>query len=120
MPSSNTKSQGGSLWVGSLAHTQNLAMSGAGSTQATATAITTDLSAFTTVGASTGAILPTPTIAGEDYVLANWGANALSLYPPVGHKANNGSTNAAVSVPAGKSAHAYYAGALQWIVIVSA
>jgi hypothetical protein len=120
MPSSNTKHQGGAVWASSLAQTTSLALSGAGATQATATAITSDISAFTTVAASSGAILPTPGNAGEDYVVANWGANALLLYPPVGHKANNGATNAAVSVAAGKTAHAFYCGALQWMVVVSA
>lgn len=119
MSSSNTKVLAGE-WAGGLAETASLALSGAGTTQATATPITTDISAFTTVAASTGAILPIPVNPGDSFVSANWGANALSLYPPVGHKANNGAANAAVSIPVGKTFRAYYGGAGQWLVNVSA
>jgi hypothetical protein len=50
----------------------------------------------------------------------NAGANALSLYPPVGGKLNAAATNAAVSVAVGKAARAVYCGSLQWMVVVSA
>lgn len=119
MTSAATKAKAG-VWVGTLAESTTLGASGAGATQATATAIVSDITSFTTVAASTGAILPVPQFAGDSHVVANWGANALSLYPPVGHSANNGAANAAVSVAAGKVAKAIYVGDSKWMVIVSA
>jgi len=68
-----------------------------GSTQATALALPADICKFTTVAASTGAIIPpsNPTDSGTVY---NGGANALSLYPPVGGTINGLSANAAYSI----------------------
>lgn len=120
MSSSDTKVKAGA-WAAGLAQSSNLAMSGAGTTQATAAAITADLSVFTTVALNSGAILPNVSIAGgEDFFVVNAGANALSVYPPSGGKINAGAANAAVSVPVGKSAHLLFAGAGQWIAVVSA
>jgi hypothetical protein len=120
MPSLNSLIRGGGVWAGTLQDTASLAASGAGSAQADATAITADMTAFTTVGASTGARLPVATHPGESYTVLNAGANALALYPPVGHKLNAAAANASVSVAAGKSARALYCGSLQWMVVVSA
>lgn len=120
MPELNSLLRGGGVWGGTLHDTASLAASGAGTTQATAAAITTDLTKFTTVALNAGAILPTATNAGESYAVINAGANALALYPPVGHSANAGAANAAVSVAVGKSAMAVYCGASQWLVVVSA
>lgn len=79
-------------------------VSAAGSTQATATALSLDdLQVVTTVAASQGVILPALS-AGDEMVVANYdGSDALSVYPPVGGKINNGTLNAAVSITAGKS-----------------
>lgn len=70
-----------------------------GSTQATALALPADVNRFTTVAASTGAILPAMN-PGDSMVVFNGGANALSLYPPVGGIINGLSANAAYSVAA--------------------
>lgn len=78
-----------------------------GSTQATAFALTTSSTEFTTVAASTGAILPAPggrVSTGDILAVYNMGANALTVYPPVGFKIMLAATNAGVSVPSGKSA----------------
>lgn len=78
-----------------------------GSTQATAYQLATPSNEFTTVAASTGAILPAPggrVSAGDIVAVYNQGANALSVYPPVGYKIGLAATNAAVSVASGKSA----------------
>lgn len=68
-----------------------------GTTQATALLLPADANRFTTVAASTGAILP-PMNAGDTVVVYNGGANALALYPPVGGVINQGAVNAAYTV----------------------
>lgn len=78
-----------------------------GSTQGTAYALRMEFTEFTTVAASTGAVLPAPTAVnapstGDAFLVANQGANALSVYPPVGFSIGTAATNTAVSVAAGK------------------
>lgn len=68
-----------------------------GSTQATALALPADVNRFTTVAANTGTILPLMN-AGDEAVIFNGGANALSVYPPVGGAINAVATNSAYSV----------------------
>lgn len=78
-------------------------LTAAGSTQGTALPLPSDFNVFTTVAASTGAILPTSTT--TDWItVVNHGANALSVYPPTGGTISTGATNAAFSVPSGKTA----------------
>lgn len=119
MPSSDTKLQGGAVWAASLQSSSNVAATAAGTTQATAAAIASDLTVFTTVAASAGARLPAAG-ASDDFVVVNGGANALTLYPPVGSKINNGTVNAGVSIPVGKAAHAFFGGGGQVALLVSA
>lgn len=120
MSSSDNKVRAGA-WAGTLAQSSNLTATAAGTTQATAAAITSDITVFTTVALNAGAILPAATAAGaDDFFVVNAGANALAVYPPVGGKINAGATNAAVSIPVGKSAHIVYAGGVQWVAVVSA
>jgi hypothetical protein len=54
-----------------------------GSTQATAFPVPADVNRFTTVAASTGAVLP-PMNPGDEVQIINAGANALLVYPPPG------------------------------------
>jgi predicted deacylase len=68
-----------------------------GSTQATALQLPADYNQFTTVAASTGAILPALN-PGDEVTIYNKGANALSVYPPVGGAINAVATNGAYSV----------------------
>jgi len=77
-------------------------LSAAGTTQATATPIGNDIAIFTTVAASSGAILPNQ---GSAYITVfnNNATNALSIYPPVGGVINQLAANAAFSVGANKS-----------------
>lgn len=74
-----------------------------GASQITALPLPGVYNVFSTVAASTGAILPFAPTGGEEIevMVRNAGANALSVYPPVNYKINNGATNAAVSVAAG-------------------
>jgi len=90
-----------------ILNTNSNALTATGSTQGTALALPSDFNIFTTVAASTGAILPAsgPQCQQTDnFVVVNHGANALSVYPPTGGKIANGTANAALSVPANKTA----------------
>lgn len=68
-----------------------------GASQGTALALPADICKFTTVAASTGAIIP-PANPGDSGTVFNGGANALSLYPPTGGKINAVATNGAYSI----------------------
>jgi hypothetical protein len=91
-----------------------------GSTQGTAFAITSDFVVFSTVAASTGARLPAasaPSLtaqAGDVYVVVNYGANALAVYPPTGGNISNAGVNASVSIPANKTGDFYCIGNNLW------
>lgn len=92
-------------------------LTAAGNSQGTATVIPAgqDGSIFTTVAASTGAILPATGVGiGEEYVIANHGVSALSVYPPSGGKVGNASANSAYSLTAGKTGYFMFVGQLQW------
>lgn len=88
-----------------------------GTTQGTAYAIPTsqDSSIFSTVAASSGAILPATGVSlGEDYEVANHGANALLIYPAVGGQIGTLGVNAGYSLAAGKLGWFRYVGSKQW------
>lgn len=68
-----------------------------GSTQGGALALPGDINYFSTVGSSTGAIIPAAN-GGDSGEVYNGGSNALSLYPPTGGTINGGSTNVAYSI----------------------
>lgn len=73
------------------------AISAAGSTQGTATALTKSFNEVTTVASGQGVALPTPE-AGEMLLIANQGANSLNVYPASGCSINNLSVNAPISI----------------------
>lgn len=77
-------------------------LTGAGTGQSDATAVTSDINVFTTVAAATGARLPANLSQGDEITVANNGANALLVYPPIGAAIGTAATNAGVSVAAGK------------------
>lgn len=70
-----------------------------GTTQGTALPLPADVCKFTTVAASTGAIIP-PCNGADSGSVFNGGASALLLYPPVGGKINGLGTNAGYSIAA--------------------
>lgn len=85
-----------------------LGLTALGSSQGTAYVILNPIVEFTTVAASTGAILPSVSVGGryngaDTIFVVNKGANALAVYPPVGFAINSVATNTALSVPAGKA-----------------
>ena len=77
----------------------NNAVSAAGTTQGTATALTVDYNVITTAAASSGVVLPTAT-AGRRIVIVNKGANTLSIYPATGGTIDALSANAAIQIAA--------------------
>jgi len=81
------------------------ALTALGSTQGTALTLPSNVNRFTTVAASTGAIVPATAQPGDEYIVANSGANALLVYPPTGGAIAGGATNAGFSVAANKSAY---------------
>lgn len=96
-----------------------------GSSQGTAYVILNPIVEFTTVAASTGAILPSVTVGGrfngaDTIFVINKGANALAVYPPVGFAINSIAANTALSVPAAKSAIFMSRGDGNWFYCLSA
>lgn len=73
--------------------------SGAGTTQGTATAITSKLTLATASGGATGVILPSTANVGSIYLVASLGATATVVYCPSGHTLN-GTTNGAATFQA--------------------
>lgn len=76
----------------------NAAVSAAGTTQGTGTALTSDYNVVTTVASGTGVVLPTATT-GRRIVIVNKGANALNVYPASGGTIDALALNAAISLP---------------------
>jgi hypothetical protein len=72
-------------------------LTAAGTTQATALQLGSDINVCSTVAASTGVILQAMN-PGDEVIVRNGGANALLVYPPVGGTINALSANAGYSV----------------------
>lgn len=90
-----------------------------GSSQATAFALTNNtLHEFTTVASSTGAILPVG-VTPSEVTIYNSGANALTLYPPLGGSIDVGSANASVSLAAGSGATFWASTPSNWYYLVT-
>jgi hypothetical protein len=94
----------------------NNAVSAAGTTQGTATALTVDYNVITTAAASSGVVLPTAT-AGRRIVIVNKGANTLSIYPATGGTIDALAANAAIQVAANGSIELMASSVTQWYSI---
>src|SRR4051812_23396159 len=89
MPTSQDLMGGGiAPLVASMLGNDPLAISGAGTTQTTATAIRSHLSVVTGTASNTGAILPVDGKIGSPFFVANVGGTAAKIYCPVGHTLN--------------------------------
>src|SRR5690349_20434500 len=71
-----------------------------GTNQATAYQTSTAVARFTTVASGTGCLL-SQSAQGDSQIIYNGGANAMAVYPPVGHTINALAANAAFSLNAG-------------------
>lgn len=92
-------------------------LTAAGSTQATALAISADANVFGTVASGTGAVLAVPDAA--RVLVRNGGANALLVYAPVGGTMN-GTSNGSLSVATTKNAMFFSANGVDWYSVLSA
>lgn len=81
----------------------SLTVSAAGTTQATATLLTSDFSVVTTVASGAGVRMPSAHGQGL-WVIINAGANVLSAYPATSEKFNNLAANTSVQIAPGKCA----------------
>jgi hypothetical protein len=84
---------------------REMGLTAAGTDQGTALPVTAPsvIHVFGTVASGTGAVLGI-THAPAEVVIANQGANALSVYPPSGGSINGGATNGSFSLAAGLAA----------------
>ena len=115
--STTSMSAGTTLTVGTLySDGTTTGISAAGSSQGTATALTTSYNIVSTVGLGQGVVLPTAT-AGMKVIIVNKGANALSVYPATGAAIDSAGTNASVILPAGVSATYQASTTTQWYSI---
>ena len=100
--SGNITAQSNVTMTGYVIRSVNAAVSAAGTTQGTATAISKEMNVVSTVASGAGVLLPTA-VAGMVITIINTSANALLVYPHVGGDINGGSINAAFSQPAGST-----------------
>jgi hypothetical protein len=118
----------GGAWAANASSTApKAALTSAGTNQATGALIQHEYAEFGTVAASSAAVLPTSQqigglTAGDAILVANMGANALLVFPPVGGKINLLSANASLSVASGKTVKFIVSvtSPLNWVAIVSA
>lgn len=84
---------------------RELAVTATGTTTADAYVLKAGMTQFTTVGAGTGARIPTTDLApGDEFFVYNGGANALLVYPPTGGTVNAAGVDAGNSLAAGAGA----------------
>ena len=91
-------------------------VSAAGTTQGTATALTSIINFVGTVAANSGVILT----AGPSQVVYNGGANVLKVYPPTSAAINQLAVNAPILLAVRTSCVFWYSSATQWIGVLSA
>lgn len=101
-----------------LYESTSAAVSAAGSNQGTATALTASYNVVTTVAASSGVILPVPTLNGWAITVVNKGANPLAVYPNSGGAIDGAATNVAITVPINAYVRIENSSATQWFTTV--
>jgi hypothetical protein len=94
------------------------ALTAAGSTQATALALTRPINNITTTAASTGVILPTAT-PGMRIMIRNGGANTLNVYPASGAQINSVGTNTAFGMGTGVFIEFVAMNTTQWYTLTA-
>lgn len=96
------------------------ALTAAGTTQGTALAISADVNFVSTVGAGSGVIIYNGVIGDTVYIFNDAGANALTVYPPVGSKINNLATNGGFLLGTNTAVQVSKVSATRWFAILSA
>lgn len=79
--------------VGAMLGSMSATFTAAGTTQAAATSLTTVYTLVTTATEGQGAILPSGLGASDQCTVANGTSVTVYVYPPVGGKINNGTSN---------------------------
>jgi hypothetical protein len=106
------------LTVGTLYQDGTTAVvSAAGTTQGTATVLTTSYNVVTTAAVNSGVILPDIGVAGTRIIIVNRGANTVNVYPPVGDTIDGAAANAAVQIPSNTTATYEAASAASWYTV---
>jgi hypothetical protein len=103
-------------FTGTGVNTLTTGIIGAGTTQGTATALTTVINIVTTVAAATGVELPAAASAGQVDTVLNRGANTLNVYPPSGQQIETLGTNSPSGLAVNGGNDYIYAGSNQWWV----
>lgn len=96
------------------------ALTSTGTTQATALTISADANFVSTVASGTGVIVYNGMIGDSCFVMNDGGANALTVYPPVGSKFNNLATNAGFTLGANTPVWVLKVTATRWFAMLSA
>ena len=97
----------------------NAAVSAAGTTQGTATALTNTLNFVSTAAASSGVVLYTGS-AGDCQIVYNGGANPVKVYPPSSAKINGLATNAAHTLATNTACEYWFVSQTQVVGVLSA
>lgn len=101
--------------VGTVSNTQTASGS---SSQANSFAIVNDITIFTVAASNSGARLPSTAGPGDSFTIANYDANTMVIFPPVGGIINGGSLNASVNLTTKKSADCVCIDNLNFIVML--
>lgn len=92
----------------------------AGTTQAAATLLTTNLTIVTSAGGADSVRLPANGIGGGPYIVAAISSTTVQVFPPTGGAIQGGSTDAAFNVAQNKTAMFFKTTATAWVVNLSA
>lgn len=92
----------------------------AGTAQTGATLLINGINYVGTTPASSGVILNANATIGAPQVVFNGGANSLIVYPPIGSKINNLSTNAGHTLGTNTTCQYWQVTSTQWIGLLSA
>lgn len=96
------------------------AVSAAGTTQGTATALNAGVNVITVVAAGSGVILPAGEISDQCYVYNDDSADSVTIYPDSGSKINQLSTNAGVLLAINTAMLFKKVTSTRWIAMLSA
>lgn len=102
-----------------LFESTSAAVTAAGSTQGTATALTASYNVITVAAANSGVVLPVPASPGWSVTIVNRGANPLNVYPNAGGAIDGAGANAAIVVPVNDVLIVQNSSATQWFTTES-
>jgi hypothetical protein len=115
-PGSTLTISGGLLVTTGIQESSTNSITAAGTTQGTATALTTDYNVVTTTASGTGVVLPAGT-AGRCISVVNRGANTLNIYPAVGGQIDALGTNIATTLVTNATLVLQSISATQWYIV---